>query len=81
MKYPILLGFLVVLPLAASAQDSGKQASQLPAGNLEACRIELHKFCETANLKQECLVAHWDHITDACQNALLVPMRGKGNGG
>lgn len=85
MKYPTLLGLLVVLPLSASAQDSSRQpsppASQLSAGTPEACRIELRKYCEAVNLKQECLVAHWDHITDTCQNGLLIPMRSNGGGG
>jgi hypothetical protein len=85
MKHATLLVLLVMLPLSVSAQESSKApsppAAQHLPGDLEACRTDIHKYCEAANLKQECLVAHWDHIAETCQNSLLVPMRNTGEGG
>jgi len=37
------------------------------------CDVEIRRFCNAANLMQECLVAHWSKISNSCQGALAVP--------
>jgi len=51
---------------------------QAPLKGLEACRADIRQYCDAVNLKQECLVAHWTHISDSCQNSFVTPVRAGG---
>jgi hypothetical protein len=65
----------------AFAQERSKEPP--PQGingkTMESCRADVEKLCDRANLKQECLVAHWTRISSDCQDALATPMRGGGD--
>jgi hypothetical protein len=80
IQYLLLLA-AAILSFAAMAQDRSKEPP--PQGvngkNMESCRADIRKFCNAANLKQECLVAHWTKISNDCQDALVTPMRGGGD--
>jgi hypothetical protein len=71
---------------AALAQLSSSSSHENPTQGLngktmESCKLDLQKFCDTANLKQECLVLQWTKISGDCQDALARPMRSGGDGG
>lgn len=34
------------------------------------CKADIQRFCDQANLKQECLVAHWAKISTECRGVL-----------
>lgn len=68
---------------AAFAQSSDSRshessASGLNGKTMESCKPNLQKFCDEANLKQECLVLQWTKISSDCQHALARPMRSGG---
>ncbi len=77
--------FLAVLAVSTPcfAQDRSKEPP--PQGvngkSMDSCKTDIQKYCDQANLKQECLVAHWTKISNDCQDALATPMRGGGDGG
>jgi hypothetical protein len=48
---------------------------------MSVCAADIRKFCEAADLKQECLVAHWSKISSDCQDALATSARIGGGGG
>ena len=83
MKMFCVLFTITVLPAAAMAQDRSREP--LPKGvnskAMDSCKTDVQKFCVTADLKQECLVAHWTKISNDCQDALATPMRNGGDGG
>jgi hypothetical protein len=61
------------------AQDRSKEpmsSQEINGKTTSSCKADIHKFCEGANLKQECLVAHWTGISSDCQDVLATPMRG-----
>lgn len=77
---------LLTMTTAAFAQSSGSRTHESPAPGLngktmESCKPDLQKFCDDANLKQECLVLHWTKISSDCQDALARPMRSGEDGG
>lgn len=37
---------------------------------IKICKVDLQRFCDEANLKQECLIAHWSKISTVCQDVL-----------
>lgn len=80
MKITYLLLAILVASPSAFAQA---RKDQLPQGingkTMESCKADISKYCERANLKQECLVAHWTRISGDCQDALATPMRGGGD--
>jgi hypothetical protein len=77
----VLVAMAVATPTAA--QDRSKEP--LPQGTsdktVSSCRVDIQKYCNSVTLKQECLVAHWSHISGDCQDALATPMRSGGDGG
>jgi hypothetical protein len=83
MKFLSLFLVAVFFSAPASAQERSKEPPPqgLNGRTMESCRAEIRKYCDSANLKQECLVAHWTHISSDCQDALAVPMRNGGDGG
>jgi hypothetical protein len=83
MKFTIMVFAAIVAATPAPAQDRSKEP--LPQGTNDkvanSCRVDIQKYCNSVNLKQECLVAHWRHISGDCQDALATPMRSGGEGG
>jgi len=83
MKFTIMILATIIAATPALAQDRSKEP--LPQGTKDktanSCRVDIQKYCNTVNLKQECLVAHWSHISSDCQDALAAPMRSGGDGG
>lgn len=81
----ILFIFLAMaVPALAQLPASGSQETAQRGLNgeaMERCKTDIRKFCGSANLKQECLVAHWTKISNACQDSLARPMGPGGEGG
>ncbi len=78
--------FSATLLLSGSALGQPQDHSHGPPPKLagkgmDSCKADIRKFCATANLKQECLVAHWSRISGNCQAVLAMPMRDGGDGG
>jgi hypothetical protein len=66
----------------AQSRDHGRALPPKPASRgMDFCKADIHKFCEAADLKQECLVAHWSKISSRCQDVLGAPMRDGGDSG
>jgi hypothetical protein len=76
MKRCALTFLFLSFPLAAVAQQQSRDSAAPPAS--EACRADIRQYCDAVHLKQECLVAHWTHISDSCQNSLATPLRAGG---
>jgi hypothetical protein len=76
----LVLAIATAAGTPAIAQDRTKEPT--PRGGdakiMGSCQADIQKHCRDANLKQECLVAQWTHISGACQDALARPMH---NGG
>jgi hypothetical protein len=86
MKTMHVLSILLAMGGPALAQSSVAHSQEtsrqgLNGKTMESCKRDLQKFCDAANLKQECLVAHWTKISSDCQDALARPMHPAGNGG
>ena len=83
MNFTIVLLAATVAATPALAQDRSKEP--LPQGTsdktVNSCRADIQKYCNSVNLKLECLVAHWSHISGDCQDSLATPMRTGGDGG
>jgi len=83
MKRATLVFVLLSTPAAVFAQDRSKDPApavvQGESKDMETCKADIRKYCDGANLKQECLVAHWNHISTSCQDTLATPMHA-GNG-
>ncbi|HEU0096527.1 MAG TPA: hypothetical protein VFQ52_08735, partial [Rhizomicrobium sp.] len=76
--------FFVAMLLSGSTfaqpRDHNRDLPPKPAGRgMDFCKADIHKFCEAADLKQECLVAHWSKISSRCQDVLAAPMRDGGD--
>jgi hypothetical protein len=71
----------VILSSSAGAQDRSKEPTPqgLNGKNMESCKADIGKFCDSVHLKQECLVTHWTKLSSDCQDALASPMRGGGD--
>lgn len=54
------------LALAAQAEHPPGDKSRW----IRACKTDIQRFCDEANLKQECLVAHWSKISSECRDVL-----------
>jgi hypothetical protein len=67
------LYFLSMLSLAQQAAAASLPENQ-PATDktklIKVCKADIQRFCDQANLKQECLVAHWDKISIECRGIL-----------
>jgi hypothetical protein len=63
----ILIAISLLLAGPALAQDT--------AAVPQVCKDEAQRLCSDRNLKQECLVLNWTRLSDACQDALKVPMK------
>jgi len=83
MNFTIVLLAATVAATPTLAQDRSKEP--VPQGTNDktanSCRVDIQKYCNSVNLKQECLVAHWSHISGDCQDALATPLRAGGDGG
>jgi len=83
MNFTIVFLAATVVATPALAQDRSKES--LPQGTgdktVNSCRVDIQKYCNSVNLKLECLVAHWSHISGDCQDALATPMHTGGDGG
>ena len=74
----LLVALLVVVPAAFAQERKDKPPQGVNGKTMESCKSDIGKYCAKANLKQECLVAHWTRISSDCQDALATPMRGGG---
>jgi hypothetical protein len=67
------LVFLLLLSVTHQSIAATTPESQ-PAGDrsklIKVCKTDIQRFCDQANLKQECLVAHWDRISPECRSLL-----------
>jgi hypothetical protein len=60
----------------AQLRDRSREEPQKLAGKtMDSCKADIRKYCDAADLKQECLVAHWSKISKNCQDVLAMPMR------
>lgn len=77
----VFLGAMLLSGSAlAQSRDRNREAPPRPAGKgMDFCKADIHKFCEAADLKQECLVAHWSKISDRCQDVLAAPAQNDGD--
>lgn len=80
---PLMLVSPLVILLAARSAAFAQERKEAPPQSLhgrtlESCKADIEKYCAKANLKQECLVAHWTKISSDCQDGLATPMRGGG---
>jgi hypothetical protein len=81
IAYLLFAGLVVCGPLHAQGRSREPQSPPDADGKTVAsCKADIRKFCDDANLKQECLVAHWSRLSNDCQNVLATPMRGGGDG-
>jgi hypothetical protein len=76
--------FLAAIFFSSSAfaqpRDRSRDPPPKPASRgMDFCKADIHKFCEAADLKQECLVAHWSKISSRCQDVLAAPMHDGGD--
>jgi len=75
----LLLAIIVALPAAFAQWRNDTPPQGINGRTMEYCKADISKYCERANLMQECLVAHWNKISSDCQDALATPMRGGGD--
>ena len=68
-KVAILSSVAVVQPTAA-ATIQAEHAAGDRARWIKICKADIQRFCDEANLKQECLIAHWSKISTECQDVL-----------
>jgi len=54
-------------------RDRAPPPRHTPGKGMEACKVDIARFCGDANLTQECLVAHWNKISSECQEELATP--------
>ena len=67
----ILLAAIVLESLpAAAATVQANRSSDDKARWIKICKADIQRFCDEANLKQECLIAHWSKISTECQEVL-----------
>lgn len=81
MKLAHAICAALLLVSSAQAQDRGPReipTQGLRGKTMENCKADIQRLCETARLKQECLVAHWTKLSGDCQDGLATPMRGGG---
>lgn len=71
-----LTGVLLFLPVPGLVQEvtaatTPESQSGADKGKLtKVCKTDIRRFCDQANLKQECLVAHWDKLSADCRSVL-----------
>ena len=75
----LLLAVLVALPAAFAQGRKDTPPQGINGRTMESCKADIGKYCGGANLKEECLVAHWIKISSGCQDVLATPMRGGGD--
>jgi hypothetical protein len=68
-------GTLLFLSLLGVAQPAAATPPEnAPVGDktklVRICKMDIQRFCDQANLKQECLVAHWAKISTECRGVL-----------
>lgn len=66
--------------LAKTQVESHKTLPKHAVRGMDVCKADIRRFCDAANLKQDCLVAHWSKISAGCQELLATPAR-NGDGG
>jgi hypothetical protein len=64
--------FLLATPVFLAAAPAGAQTAD-EAALAKACRFDIHLWCADARLRQECLVTRWTKLSNACQDALVLP--------
>jgi hypothetical protein len=67
------LWLLSMLGTIQPAEAAPARSDSLSGGGnrwTKVCKADIHRFCDEANLKQECLVAHWSKISSECQGVL-----------
>jgi|GEM_PF-2499201 len=66
--------FFLVLVCGPQQVAAASAPENQPAGDrtrlAQICKVDIQRFCDQANLKQECLVAHWDKISADCRAVL-----------
>jgi hypothetical protein len=75
----LILAMLAGLPCAVAQERKEPPPQGINGKTMESCQPDIRRYCDKANLKQECLVAHWPRISSDCQDALARPMRGGGD--
>ena len=56
--------------LAAAATAQSDHPLDDKSKWITACKSDIERFCDEANLKQECLIAHWSKISSECRDRL-----------
>ena len=79
IAYMPLVALIVLAPAYAQERSKESPPEGMNGKTMESCKPDIQKYCDRANLKQECLVAHWTRISSDCQDALATPMRGDGD--
>jgi hypothetical protein len=59
----------VVNPAAAQTTQADRSSADKSKW-IRVCKTDIQRYCDEANLKQECLVAHWSKISTECQDVL-----------
>jgi len=67
MLFTSLIG---VAQAAAAVTAQTDRSSADKSRWIRACKTDIQRYCDEANLKQECLVAHWSKISTECQDVL-----------
>lgn len=70
MSKALFFLLLVVGPQQAAASSRENKPADNKTRLIQMCKADIQRFCDQANLKQECLVAHWDKISAECQGVL-----------
>lgn len=58
----------VAQPVAAAPPENAPVGDKTRLTRI--CKVDIQRFCDQANLKQECLVAHWEKISTECRGVL-----------
>lgn len=60
---------VVIQPIAAATLQTDHSIGDRGRW-IKICKVDIQRFCDEANLKQECLIAHWSKISTECQDVL-----------
>jgi hypothetical protein len=70
LKAVFVSAIVVASQPVAAATNQADRASENKAKWIRICKADIQRFCDQANLKQECLIAHWSKISTECQDVL-----------
>jgi hypothetical protein len=68
-----MLFFLLLFGVVQQVAAATSSENQLAADRtklIKICKTDIQRFCDQANLKQECLVTHWDKLSIECRSIL-----------